>query len=788
MNNTKEDKIIKRYFEESNIRNIIFNCLIINVLIFTLDYFNIPSNIIDKDILYIDCFIFLHIIAGLLLIYFFFNNIRSCIESDDYNPLDTIILYGLILSIVNIFFSLSMNHKVCLNLEFIIIGITLLIARLVIINGEKKENKTNKTTETEHLLLLKDEPITNIEDDLLDITQAKESLVNYIKYYHSEKSFVLGLVGEWGSGKTSLIKLAEKEVENENIKIVNFDVWNLKDEESLFDGFYKLLLKTIGTNGNHLELRKNLNKYKKILFSYIKTNTSMPFDDLIPDFNSDIETIKKEINKVIKKYDKELVIVIDDLDRMPSEKILFIMKLLKNIIDFNGVKYILCYDTTKLNNILKDSYSINYVEKITNAQILVPEIDRVSFNVLLNSTINAIFKHYKIEIDILDKELSNLLLKISQDLNNMRSLIRFVNSMSLNINTLKKIDLYKTDFIGLEYLRVSNEKLYKYIYQNYMHFISKPSDSKTEKIILELKNALDATDNQIDIVKKIFWDSTQNVGEDIYNKRCRTLQFFYAYFGNKKNAFTSINEEIKIIIEEYNQGKKIEEHLSRMINDKYKSYSYKTMLKHNIDLLKDKKSFIDELLKFNDEFLDTIITILESLDEESQSNIVMKKLNKKISILNSLATWTNIDGETPAIVEKCKKELSDRINNIVKNKKDIYSDEIYEPGITFIFSQQLGYDFMEYMNENINEKNVLRLANSFVTINTSNKNILLFDRDMARRCIDKKVFDKYIDNIVQNKLNQSEKIVYRVYKEEEIELKENEIYDSTKVRYTDTSK
>jgi predicted KAP-like P-loop ATPase len=72
-------------------------------------------------------------------------------------------------------------------------------------------------------------------DPILDFELYRNAIVNIIK--NSYPKFTIGIFGEWGAGKTTLMKSIEKEFEKdfekdkENIICVWFDAWKYENEK-----------------------------------------------------------------------------------------------------------------------------------------------------------------------------------------------------------------------------------------------------------------------------------------------------------------------------------------------------------------------------------------------------------------------------------------------------------------------------------------------------------------------------------------------------------------------------
>ncbi|MDR0911963.1 MAG: KAP family NTPase [Methanobrevibacter sp.] len=101
------------------------------------------------------------------------------------------------------------------------------------------------------------------EEDFFNLTKYSENLLDLIYNNDSHKTIVIGLFGEWGRGKSSIIKSIESKIkvkneeENEKVVLVKYDAWKYEndsfrrmflmeivkklgfDEKSFNDKFYK---------------------------------------------------------------------------------------------------------------------------------------------------------------------------------------------------------------------------------------------------------------------------------------------------------------------------------------------------------------------------------------------------------------------------------------------------------------------------------------------------------------------------------------------------------------------
>ena len=84
-------------------------------------------------------------------------------------------------------------------------------------------------------------------NDLASDPESREELSAFIAAYSSPFSFSIGLYGEWGSGKTSLLNMVIETVEkeNEDAVILRFNPWLCSDPKQLITQFFKQLATAI---------------------------------------------------------------------------------------------------------------------------------------------------------------------------------------------------------------------------------------------------------------------------------------------------------------------------------------------------------------------------------------------------------------------------------------------------------------------------------------------------------------------------------------------------------------
>ncbi|EAH7181599.1 NTPase, partial [Campylobacter coli] len=238
-----------------------------------------------------------------------------------------------------------------------------------------------------------------------------EQLNTIIKNYKEEDSITFGIIGDWGSGKTSFVNMTLEDFkDDENFIIVKFNPWNISTRKKLISDFFTTLAKEIRKASFPKFKIKNLKKiYSHAKFKFLsevpnkledlsllfKMSSYMIADpvasvamsrasSIINNFNKllsvekkGLDEIKNEINTALLNIDIKIIIVIDDLDRLADTDIQEIFQLVRSIADFKNTIYILSYDeeivSKALDKIQKDKGG-KYIEKIVQVPIKLPKV------------------------------------------------------------------------------------------------------------------------------------------------------------------------------------------------------------------------------------------------------------------------------------------------------------------------------------------------------------------------------------------------------------------------------
>src|SRR5689334_20338030 len=84
-----------------------------------------------------------------------------------------------------------------------------------------------------------DNPISEVADDALGRETVAVKLASELRNVDASAGAVIGVMGPWGSGKTSLVNLSRKHLaEAPALPVVDFNPWMFSGAEQLVDSFF----------------------------------------------------------------------------------------------------------------------------------------------------------------------------------------------------------------------------------------------------------------------------------------------------------------------------------------------------------------------------------------------------------------------------------------------------------------------------------------------------------------------------------------------------------------------
>lgn len=428
-----------------------------------------------------------------------------------------------IIYVFNVFISNSVFWEVELSDHVELLAFGILIT-LIIYTSKWSLYYVRKDTENKDYQFVLD---NSSASDLLNFSGLSSELIKFIHNTETEQAFNVGVVGNWGDGKTFFSNLIKRDLEvyRDDYIIIEFNPWQY-DSSNLIDAFFSEFISS--TKFLNKELTTDIENYvSQISDSYEndKLNLSLKLVKLMGGSKS-LFDLKKEISCQLQLSRKKIIIIVDDTDRLDSQELMSILKLIRNSANFANTFFIAGIDIDYVNSKIDNA---KYIEKIFNVLISLPILS----NDLYEKTILDKFKSEFNDSKLIDS-LSDLLRNESfaAMIRNLRQVNRLINSFKIAYNKLRgNIDY--TDLLILEAIKSNNTIVYNRILNN-VDFINSfiqedesnhdpcQKELNIDKIskcqILHIKNLLELLGSNKNNIKG-------------YSRENRLLYFNYANYG-----------------------------------------------------------------------------------------------------------------------------------------------------------------------------------------------------------------------------------------------------------------
>lgn len=319
-----------------------------------------------------------------------------------------------------------------------------------------------------------DEPIFEESEDKLERKEFVQNIYNILTLTSVKDSFVIGLYGSWGEGKTSVLNLLRNRfLKNKDFEIFDFNPWLYNKTKNLLNAFYFELEKKINKLFLFSSLSNSLKKFVRQIS--ISSPQSILKLDLL-NKNESVFELKKNIETKLYKTNKKYLIIIDDIDRMQEKNILQIFKLIKLNSNLKNIIFLVSFDPIIIQNILKNKLIIepDYLEKFIQMSIELPKAEETVIKKYLFNEIENVFKEIGVDEDKISKFFMsfNTFYKILlyKYFRTYRHAKRYIFALQTSLPLIhKEIKLF--DYFLLEIIRQNYPDIYEDIWKNNWAYI-----------------------------------------------------------------------------------------------------------------------------------------------------------------------------------------------------------------------------------------------------------------------------------------------------------------------------
>ncbi|GEM_PF-3375670 len=314
-----------------------------------------------------------------------------------------------------------------------------------------------------------DVPIKNSENDLLNRKRFAEQIANKIQSKPKEDdcgSLAIGVVGEWGSGKTSFCHMIEEKIDREERIVIKFNPWRSSSSEKIVEDFFKILIAELKVYD--LRLSNNIYDYAQQLSDLDENLVTKVLKIISNPFTSKNELYDR-INDSINSIGKQIIIFIDDLDRLSKPEIVEVLRIIRNTANFNNTVYVVSYDKDYVVEALKyynESKHTTFLEKIFQFEFILPFFEpKLLRKYLVDLLVKNLGKEYEDELTAIVNHSTGSNTFTDRIIKTHRDAIRLSNAFIFEINDIKN-DVNWYDFYLIQLLKFEFPREYNLIVNN----------------------------------------------------------------------------------------------------------------------------------------------------------------------------------------------------------------------------------------------------------------------------------------------------------------------------------
>jgi predicted KAP-like P-loop ATPase len=376
-----------------------------------------------------------------------------------------------------------------------------------------------------------EQPIMKLVEDELGRKDFAIAVANVIAKWAGRESLVSAIYGPWGSGKSSiknmvLDALAEMKA---NTLTLEFDPWEWAGQKRVFEGFFVELSAKLGS----VDASKKAAKTAKIMRMYGKMLSAagsitgrfrwllvgllaaVGFFGLAPLLKSpplltwvsifgagallaaiiltalgettnqiadylsakaeanrkSVADVKTELRNLLGSMNKNVLVVVDDIDRLTPEGIGVVFQLVKANADFPNLIYLLLFQRDTIEKSLARMGEVDgpqFLEKIVQVGFDIPKLSGQKLEEILESAISKLVQGTAADRKFDSQRWGKLFVSsIRPYFRTVRDVKRFTNTLSFHFELYKDGDTFDAnpiDLIALEVLRQFEAPIYQRLY------------------------------------------------------------------------------------------------------------------------------------------------------------------------------------------------------------------------------------------------------------------------------------------------------------------------------------
>ena len=373
-----------------------------------------------------------------------------------------------------------------------------------------------------------DHPIERRDQDLLGRRSFAEAIARDLSTLPADKGFTAAIVGEWGSGKTSVLNMVAETIEKETgaAVVLRFNPWLFGSAHDLLARFFNELSAQLG--GNRAQGAEDVSVALLKLGEIATPMTSLPGSSLVGKGLGLLGSLlgrpqslfsqRNKLRDVLKKARLRIIVVIDDIDRLDRVETRELIRLVRLTSDLPNLIFLLAFDWLQVAKSLGESSNDDgsqYLDKIIQVKYNIPALRRAALHSLFTSSVDEMLRqHVTAPLDrniwwrVFNEVVDPLLIGV-------RDVKRLLYALPLTLRAVGR-EVSLADLIGIEAVRVLKPEMFNLLMSNTRvlvreHSFSRPliDDEERKNALVKLLDQGKASEALLKSVLEVLFPATQ---------------------------------------------------------------------------------------------------------------------------------------------------------------------------------------------------------------------------------------------------------------------------------------
>lgn len=341
-----------------------------------------------------------------------------------------------------------------------------------------------------------DRPLSNPDDDKYGFVELSSRLAGPIVHATTGEGLVVGIEGQWGVGKTTLLEFLDHTLRHakiEGLRTITLAPWLQGDRVGLSTELLAKLGEALDAENKETQKKAKQKEFKETIGRYAilagrgSVSVLEVAGDLLPGGSmakratklatdalesviggGTILELKAAIRNRIAESGLRFVVVIDDLDRLEPSQAAEVVRVVRSVADFPRVVYVLSYDRDVLAHALEQSLGVKdgarYLQKVVQLSLPMPAFEPFDLRVQLREELLSLYGEFEgaSPNKVIQEDLERAIDSAGAFLNTPREVTLVTNAVRFAWHA-SRLDTYYPDVCRVQIYKIVRRDLYDWL-------------------------------------------------------------------------------------------------------------------------------------------------------------------------------------------------------------------------------------------------------------------------------------------------------------------------------------